>query len=181
VATTSREIVQAGVATFFGGATYDTEARAYRGAIPTNLLAAGLSTVRAHQSKRVSDFDYVMNQAAGRGMGAYMVVEIPQDGEIRVSVPAGSGRKKITYRVILHLFHLAYQPHMEDAEADVNGLIEAIRQQIRGDVTLGGICYQAGESRFGIQTRVRPSIVADNEVTGTEITITFEVQVMIVA
>lgn len=109
-----------------------------------------------------------------------MVVEIPADDETRKSIPAGSGRKKIVYTVVLHVFHLAHKAHAEDAEADVNGLVEAIKSQIRGDVTLGQICYQAGESRKGIKSRVSPSIVA-NEITGTEVQITFEAEVMIVA
>lgn len=180
MATTNREIVQTGVAQFFGGSTYDAEARAYRGAIPAALLTAGLATVRAHESKRVSDKDYVLNLASGRGMGAYMVIEIPSDDEYRKSIPAGgAGRKRIVYNVFLHVFHLAHKAHAEDAEADVNGLIEAIKDRIRGDVTLGGICYQAGESRKGIATRVYPSLTPQ-EVTGTRVDINFEAEVMII-
>ena len=180
MAVTTREIVQNGVAQFFGGTVFDSQFRAYRGGIPAALLAAGLSTVRAHESKRVSDQDYVLNQAAGRGMGAYMFVAIPSDDERRQAIPAGSGRKHIVYAVVLHIFHLAHKTHAEDAEADVNGLIEAVKQQIRGDVTLGGICYQAGESRKGIATRVYPS-EAPKEITGTYVQMSFEAEVEIVA
>jgi hypothetical protein len=183
VATTSRPIVQTGIAQFFGGTTYDTEARAYRGNIPAHLAAAGLSTVRAYQSKRVSDNDYVLNQAAGRGMGAYMIVEMPQDVEIRRALPAGTGRKRITYTVVLHIFHLAHMKHAEDAEADVAALLEEIKAQIRSDVTLGmkaqGL-YQAGENPSGIRTRVLPS-VQDKEVFGTMATVTFDAEVEIVS
>ena len=118
---TSRSIVRVGIAQAFGGTTYDTEARAYRGAIPAHLFNAGLSTVRAYRSKRIPDKDYVMSQQAGRGMGAYMIVELPQDTEIRRAAPAGSptttasGKKRITYQVVLHVFHLAHEQYAEDA------------------------------------------------------------------
>lgn len=113
-------------------------------------------------------------------MGSYIVVEIGEDDERRIALPAYTGRKNIVYDVTLHVFHLAHMPHLEDAEADVNGVIEAVKDQIRSDVTLGGICYQAGESRRGIRSRVEPSIVS-SEISGTEILITFQAEVMIVA
>ena len=178
--TTSREIVQTGIAAFFGGASYDAATRSYRGAIPSALLAAGLSAVRAHQPKRASDLDFVYQQAAGRGMGATMTVELGDDIEIRRAPPAGSGRKRVTYKTTLHLYHLAYMAHMEDAEADVNGLIEAVKTYIRADVSLGSICYQAGENSGGIRTRVLPSAFV-NEKTLTDIKITFDTEVEIVA
>ena len=178
--TTSREIVQTGIAKFFGGTTYDAATRSYRGNIPAALFTAGLSTVRAHQPKRASDMDFVYQQSAGRGMGASMTVELGDDIEIRRAVPAGSGRKRISYKTTLHLYHLAYQPYMEDAEADVNGLIEAVKTYIRADVSLGAICYQAGENSAGIRTRVLPSALV-NEKTLTDIKITFDTEVEIVA
>lgn len=114
-------------------------------------------------------------------MGAYMAVEIPEDIEIRRALPAQTGRKRITYDVILHVYHLAHMPHAEDAEADVNGLIEAIKGQIHQDVTLGGICYQAGENSAGIRTRVSPSVTERKEVLGTYVRIFFDAEVEIVA
>lgn len=185
--TTSRAVVRTGIAEYFGGSTYDAETRAYRGSGP--LVGSGLSTVRAYQPKRASDTDYVWNQAAGRGMGASMVVELGDDTEIRragnagggVSFPAG-GRKRITYTPTLHIFHLAYAEHAEDAEADVDALIEAIKGLFHADVTLGRIpgLYQAGESPYGIRTRIYPSVDV-KEKTTTYASIKFEAEVEIVA
>jgi hypothetical protein len=124
--------------------------------------------------------DYVFAQAAGRGMGAYMAVEMPEDNEIRRAIPAITGRKRITYDVNLHCYHLAHMKHAEDAEADVNGLIEAIKAAIHADVTLGAICYQAGENGAGIRTRITPS-VTDDEIVATYILITLQAEVEIVA
>lgn len=114
-------------------------------------------------------------------MGAYMTVEIGDDQEIRRAIPAQTGRKRITYNVTLHLFHLAHIDHAEDAEADVNGLIEAVKDQIRGDVTLGAICYQAGESRAGIRTRVGQSSLVESEIVATYVRMTLQAEVEIVA
>ena len=187
---TSRQIVRTGIAQFFGGTQYDAEARAYRGAIPAPLLAAGLSTVRAYQPKRLSDKDYVKGQAAGRGMGAAMTIGMLRDQEIRRAGPAAGpgtayvvgGRKRVTYGTTLNIFHLAHMQHAEDAEADVDGLVEAVKNAIRGDVTLGSIpgVYQAGENARGITVQISESI-ADKEIVGTYVTVTFDVEAEIVS
>lgn len=153
---TSRAIVRAGIARYFGGAAYDQEARAYRGSGP--LAAYGLSTVRAYTPKRESDEDYVIEQAAGRGMGAAMIVEIPHDKEYRTAKAGAHGGIKLQdYDVVLATFHLAHMDHAEDAEYDIDLLIEAIKDHIRADRTLDGICYQAGENDMGIEVIVEPS------------------------
>lgn len=182
---TSRTIVRTGIAEFFGGTQFDAKARAYRGAIPAALFGAGLSTVRAYRPKRLNDADYVKGQAAGRGMGAYLYVELPRDTEIRRAIPAigQAGRKRITYTVTLHVFHLAHQAYAEDAEADVDNLLEEIKSQIRSDVTLGSIpgVYQAGENVNGIRTQVFPSILGKDEITATYATVTFDAEAEIIS
>lgn len=184
MAQTSREIVQNGVATFFGGTNFDQGSRSYRGSIPSALSSAGLSVVRAHQPKRVNDNDYVLAQAAGRGMGTYLVVEVPDDFDFPRTLrgPLGGpvGRRQVNYRVVLHAFHLAHKSHMEDAEADVNGVVQALKDYINTDPSIGGIGFQAGQSRYGIRTKVPPSVLADKEITATHAEISFEVQVMYV-
>jgi hypothetical protein len=179
--TTTREIVQAGVASYLGGTSFDQNSRSWRGATPAALSAVGLTVVRTHQSKRVNDNDFVLGQAAGRGMGSYVTVEARQTTNVRYCIPAGSGRRKLTYRITLHVYHLAHKAYAEDAESDVNGICEAINDYLQLDPSLGGICYQAGESRFGIRTDVPPSELTAAEITTTHAQIQFEVQVMIVA
>lgn len=190
-ATTSRPIVRVGIAEFFGGTTYDTEARAYRGAIPAALFGAGLSSVRAYRPKRLSDVDYVKGQAAGRGMGAYLYIDLAEDREIRRSLNAAgpgtsyisAGRKRVTYTATLNVYHLAHEQYAEDAEADADNLLEEIKALIRGDVTLGSIAgvYQAGEDAAGIRTRIYPSITGKDEITATYATVTFDVEAEILA
>jgi hypothetical protein len=180
VPATSRKLVRVAIAQYFGGTTYDPLARAYRGSGP--LFSSGLSSVRAYRSKRLADNEYVLNQAAGRGMGAYMIVEMPSSVEERRTLPAGTGRKRKTYMVNLHTYHLAYEQHAEDAEADCDDLSEAIEDLIHGDVTLGtaGMIYQAGESHMGIRTVIAPSGTY-KEKTRTYIRVQFEAEVEIVA
>lgn len=181
---TSRKVVRTGIAQFFGGTTYDKAARAYRGSGP--LLSYGLSSVRAYQPKRLSDVDYVKGQAAGRGMGAYMIVELGSDVETRRTVPAVTGRKRVTYSATLHVYHLAHQPHAEDAEADVDELLDGIKDLIHEDPTLGantfltGV-YQAGENNYGIRTRIYPSTLLKDEILASYATVQFEAEVEIIA
>jgi len=123
----------------------------------------------------------VLGQAVGRGMGAYMIVELPSDVERREALGgATSGIKRIVYRVVLHVFHLAHKAHAEDAEKDVDLLTEAIKDLIRADSTLGAAVFQAGETPFGIQTEILPSDLTE-EITGTYFSLTFEADVHIVA
>jgi hypothetical protein len=185
LAVTSRSIVRTGICQFFGGTTYDTEARAYRGNGP--LAQYGLATVRAFQPKKAADTDFTYGLPAGRGMGAYMIVYIHPTIELRDQKGGAlgggsvtSGRKIIRYTVTLQGFHLAYEGHSEDAGADVDNLIEAIHDLMRGDKTLGSSVVQAGESHFGIRTATPPPVIKD-QVTETGFTISFEADVLITA
>lgn len=175
---TSRVIVRDGMAQFFGGTTFDPIAKAYRGNGP--LASAGLSSVRAYTPKKASDRDYTIEQLPGRGMGAFMVIELMEDQEIRRAKPAGSGRKRITYATTLACFHLAEEAYAETAEQDVDELTDAIKDLIHGDVSLGGICYQAGENEAGITTRIDKS-VDWNDRTATSFQISFDTEIEIVA
>jgi hypothetical protein len=193
VTETSRALVRTGIAEYFGGTNYNAGARAYQGSSP--LLGDGLSTVRAYQPKRISDTDYVLAQAQGRGMGASMVVELADDAITRRTLPArggahpqSSGHRKVVYRTTLHLFHLAHQNYAEDAEADVDALIQAVLELIYSDVTLGmGVTgsnlgvYQCGESASGIRVHQDPSVLSNDEITATHISIDFDTEVEIVA
>lgn len=123
--------------------------------------------------------DYVIEQSAGRGMGAAMIVEIPHDKEHRLAFAGKTGGiKGIDYDVVLAGFHLAHMDHAEDAGKDVDLLIEAIKDRIRADRTLGGICYQAGEDETGIETVVHEYEEWDERVM-TPFTVQFMTQVAI--
>lgn len=187
--------VKKGIAAYFGG-TFVQNIRAYQNG-PINSY--GLGTVRAGLSKRLDLNNFVANQAKGRGMGAYMIVELGRDKETRRSeagapvTDAGGniiagGIKFIRYRVTLNVFHLAHKAYAEDAADDIEQLIEAIKQLIRLDRTLGTtppsgppMITDAGNSSFGIQTQVGHPGVDSNERTATWFQMEFEVLTQIIA
>jgi hypothetical protein len=183
----TRTTVRQGIAAYFGG-TYQPDFRCWQDG---PLLSAGLGTVRAAWPKHLSDADFTANMPVGRAMGAFAIVELGFDRENRQAIAGppvtvggnivSGGIKTDEYRASLQVFHMAQVDYAEDAQADVDGLIEAMKQLIRQDRTLGGICTQAGESRFGIQvTEGRPS-VDSNERIGTWFQIQFHVMTQIIA
>ncbi|MCW2920120.1 MAG: hypothetical protein JWN52_8188, partial [Actinomycetia bacterium] len=76
----SRATIRTGIASFFGGALYDEQARIYR---PTPLAASGLAGVRPYWTKEFRDEDYLATLAAGSTMGAVMCVHLPSQAEKR--------------------------------------------------------------------------------------------------
>lgn len=154
-----RRTFRNGVAQFFGGPTFDPINRTYTGG---TLTASGLGEARAYFPKRMPDTDYYIGMAAGRDMGAVMIVHLPNEGpEARKGMGgATAGIKEDPFQVQLHVYHLATVPHAEDAQADLDDLLDAIKAKIHGDRTLGGICTQAGERpETRIRTRMDPPVV----------------------
>lgn len=193
--TATRKSLHDGIAAYFGG-TYQPNERCWQ---TGPLLQAGLGTVRKGWGKVLNDRDYTIGMPPGRNMGAVMIVDLGQDHEHRGQGPNGSGSiagspvldnqgniiaggmKVIDNRCILQIWHLAQKDYAEDAADDIDLLVEAIKNQIRIDRTLGGICTQAGEGRFGIQTAVGEPGIDKNGRTGTWITISFECMTQIIA
>jgi hypothetical protein len=187
--TTSRKQVRDGIAAWFGG-TYQDEGRCWQGG---SLLINGLGTVRKAFPKRVNDNDYFNGMVTGRNMGAFMVVEIGFDRESRDGIAGApvldsqgniiaGGIKRDLYRVTLNVFHLSFKQLAEDAQDDVDQLVEAIKQRIRIDRTLGmpGVITQAGESSYGIQTTVAQPGVS-GEKTYCYFKVVFDVHTQFVA
>ena len=147
---TTRRDIRTGVAVFFGGATYDAAARIYR---PTPLAASGLAGVRPYWTTRFEDRDYLATLTDGRGMGAVMSVHIAEDGERRIALGGPtSGFKSRPLALELWVWHYARTATVEDAQADLDDLLDAIVARIHGDRTLGGAVMEAGESPRGITT-----------------------------
>jgi hypothetical protein len=146
----SREDVRRGIAEYFGGPQDLTEpaAQVYR---PGPLLAYGLATTRAYWEKRIAESDYTIGLPPERGMGAVMWVQLGTTTEKRAAVGgATSGWRVRTYQIVLNVYHFGTTPHPEVAQADVDGLLEAIHDRIHADRTLGKAVLQAGESPRGI-------------------------------
>lgn len=144
----TRAAVRSGIAAYFGGTTYDAVYRIWR---PTPLAASGLAGVRAYFPKRMSDDDYTFGYNPPRSMGGVMIVHLPMETEKRIALGGPTaGIKRLVYSVELHLFHTGQVPHAEDAQADFDGLIDAVVGRIRTDRTLGGTVTEAGEGTTGI-------------------------------
>ncbi|MEV0968512.1 hypothetical protein [Microtetraspora glauca] len=175
----TRAAVRDGIAKYFGG-PYVPEFRCYR---PGPLLAYGLATVRPYLAKRVPDQDYTIGLPPGRGMGTYAVVHLEAANERREAWGgATSGWKHITHAVTLQLFHLSTQPLAEDAQADLDALLEAIGDLIHADRTLGEAVLQAGESTNGIRYWLsQPTYDQGSEHVRTLATVSFDADVYIQA
>ena len=144
----TRAAVRSGIAAYFGGATFDPAYRIWR---PTPLAAAGLAGVRAFFPKRMSDDDYTFGYSPPRGMGGVMIVHLPTQNRTRIAIGGlHGGIKNERFSAELHLYHLGQVPHVEDAQADFDALVEAIIARLEADPTLGGIVTQAGEGDAGI-------------------------------
>lgn len=145
---TTRRDIRTGVAAFFGGDTYDTAGRIYR---PTPLAADGLAGVRPYWTTRFEDKDFLAGLTEGRGMGAVMSVHIAGDSERRIALGGPtSGFKSRPVQLELWVWHYARTAVIEDAQADMDDLLDAIVARIHGDRTLGGAVVEAGESQRGI-------------------------------
>lgn len=177
----SRRQIRTAIAEFFGGPVMDPTTRVYR---TTPLAAEGLAGVCAYMSKRVGDAAFTQGLITGRAMGALMLVHLPHDQDVRKAWSGTTGGvRQNDVTVQLHLYHLAQADHCEDAQADLEDLIQAIKDRIHGDRTLGttdasglpGIT-QAGETPMGIVTDMDPPVIS-REVTESYAVMAFEATV----
>lgn len=191
----SRTAVLQAIGSYFGGSWNATDWSYQNGP----LTSVGLGSVKLGFPKQMPDKDYVIGLPEGRNMGAIMIVTLPDDQETRAGdsgppVTDGGGNliaggtKFDNYRVALEIYHMGETQHSEQSQADVDTLLEAIKQRIRIDRTLGTsspsppLITQAGEGRYGIQTsKGRPGIGPNGSRTYTWSTIRFEVMTQFTA
>lgn len=148
---TARRDVRVGIAQYFGGS-----ALAGTWYQPTPLAAQGLAGVRPYFETRVADHEYFTDLTAGRDMGAVMSVHIAEYTEKRLT---SGGFMDVPYEINLYLFHLARKPKPEDAQEDLDRLIQAVVDRIRSDPTLGGVVTQAGETGRGISVSMSAPVI----------------------
>lgn len=147
----TRRAIRDGIAQFFGGTTLDPTFRLYR---PTPLGDEGLAGVFPYWAIRMEDRFFQETIVPDRRMGALMCVHLPNEQERRIAMggPVG-GIKSQKFAVDLCIYHRAQKYHPDEAQADLDDLIQAIRDRIHGDRTLGGTVAEAGESERGITTQ----------------------------
>lgn len=126
----------------------------------------------------------MVGQNAGRGMGAFMAIEMPETRDVPLTVglmPASNGgQRRLAYAVNCHVYHLAHMDYAEDAEQDVDELDWAIHELMYTDPTLGGVCLQSGMSSLGIRTRIDQSTLRPDEILQTHFRVEFDAEVQIV-
>lgn len=136
--------------------------------------------------------DFFVGAPAGQGFGSVVIVAVESDTEKRESIGGppqtdadgnvvAGGWKLVTYSVTLDSYFLSQEKMAEDAEANCDNLIEAIKEKLRQDRTLGGICLDAGETTYGLRVDQQHPTQDANRRTLITFTIRFEVRVMIVA
>lgn len=164
----SRKGVRDDIAQYFGGSTFDSAARLYR---PTPLAAVGLAAVAPYFSQRFDDKDKaIVGLADGRGRGAIMSVHLSGHTETRHSI---GGIMRVPYAVQLYLWHAALIPTTQDAQEDLDDLVQAVTDRIRSDPTLGGAAVQAGEGTGGLSVSTGQPVEESATLTRQEAVISF--------
>jgi hypothetical protein len=164
---TARRDVRVGIAEYFGG-TVLTADNWYQ---PTPLAAQGLAGVRPYFETRFKDHEYFETLTAGRKMGALMCMHVAEYTEKRLTT---GGFMDVPYEVHLYLWHLARKSdRIEEAQEDLDRLIQAVIDRIRTDPTLGGVVTQAGETARGITVSMSTPVSEPATTVRQEATISF--------
>lgn len=96
--------------------------------------------------------EQALGLSAGNGSGAYAIVDLGDDSEVRIAVGGlTAGIKHVTYKVMIGLFFASFKPALQ-AMADYDTLLDALKARIRSDRTLGGSVWQAGEGAGDLHT-----------------------------
>jgi hypothetical protein len=167
----TRTAVRDGIARYFGGSTWNTDDRVYR---PTPLASVGLAAVAPYFSVRFGDeVKAIKGLAANRGRGALMSVHIASTQEARHST---GGIMRVPYAVQLYLWHTALIPTTQDAQNDLDALVQAVIDRIRADPTLGGTVVQAGEGSDGVTVEMALPAEEPSDITRQEAVLSFNAE-----
>ena len=108
----------------------------------------GLNTIFRAPPKRVDGTAFRAGQPAGTISGAVGVVDILSDTEERIALGGEhSGKKWVHYIAEIQIYQHSVHKHAEDAMADFDAVIDAIKEQLRSDRRLGndGVIFESGE------------------------------------
>jgi hypothetical protein len=155
-----RRLVREAVAAYFGGTLETADAGIYYQGGP--LASSGLGTAFPYKIKRgAPDSFYTLGETDGTGWGAVMTISLGAVKNTRDSYGgATSGWRKRLYTVKCSLDVISYLPHLEEAEAPFDDLVNGLDSLIYADRTLGTtnaelyptgrLITEAGEGRNGI-------------------------------
>ena len=82
--------------------------------------------------------NFEVNATAGQLSRCAIVIFIESERENRLAIGgATSGWKRVDYTIVLQVFHHSVQPNSEDAMADFDIVIDALKTKLRSDHTFG--------------------------------------------
>lgn len=136
-----------------------------REAVRNWIGSAQIDTLNQTLSSFPKRINFQENAFPGQSSRAAAVVFIENEQEIRIAIGgvasmntggAGKGWKRVDYGIALQVFHHSLQRNAEDAMADFDCLIDAIKERLRsGQHTLGvenpNIIWQAAEPGIDVQ------------------------------
>lgn len=124
---------------------------------------AGLNTLYTAPPKRIPGPAFREGQPAGTPSGAVGVVHIVSETEERIAIGGEhSGKKWVHYTVELQVFQHSIHQHSEDAMADFDAVIDAVKTRLRSDRRLDDwpVIFEAGE-RSLVGVYGEPRVVQD--------------------
>jgi hypothetical protein len=136
-----------------------------REAIRAWIADAQITTLNQTLSSFPKRINFQEKSFPGQNSRAAAVVFIESEQEMRIAIGgvstmssggAGKGWKRVDYGIALQVFHHSLQRNAEDAMADFDRLIDAIKERLRsGQHTLGvenpNIIWQAAEPGIDVQ------------------------------
>jgi len=112
-----------------------------------NPPITGLNVIHTSFPKRIQ---FQENAQPGQLSRAQAVIFIQAENETRLAIGgATNGWKRIDYNVIVQIFHHSLQRNAQDAMADFDTLVDAIKTRLRSDHnfgdTTGTLVWQGAE------------------------------------
>lgn len=124
----------------------------FRGFLPAVVGAppvAGLWAARRSWDKEDNGRNFVRDAPAGTKSGAMAIIELSSGDERRVSVPIGTGRRRASYSLRLHVYVQSFEPYAEDAQDFAHALRDAIFTRLRADPTCASGGFELGGFQIG--------------------------------
>jgi hypothetical protein len=155
-----------------------------RSQLYTFLTGTTLTDVNQIFTSFPKQINFQKNSTAGQKSRAAAVIFIESEFENRIALGgATSGKKRIDYGVVVQVFHHSSQSNAEDAMADFDTTIDAIKNRLRSDHRFGNpngdLVWQGAEPNISVDY-AEPSS-SDRGITETWAAIRFQVTQMITA
>lgn len=155
-----------------------------RAQLTTFLTTPAIANVGQVLNSFPKTLNFQVGSTAGQMSRCALVVFIQSDSETRLAIGgATNGWKRVDYSVIVQIFHHSLHRAAEDAMADFDTLIDAVKTRLRSDHNFGdttsSLVWQGAEPSIN-GTYGEPNTIA-NGATETFASLQFDVTEMIQA